>query len=123
MQMAWSPITRGRSPFSNGARLISTGGSSGRITRCHTAPSCALQSMKMVFIASARLLDRPPDLADLVDLLQPDAGVAAHAVEHVGDLVILDFAKPLADLGQRHGAAEVNAIDDRADDDGEQHQQ
>ena len=30
--------------------LIVTGGSSGRMTRCHTAPSCGLQSMKMVFM-------------------------------------------------------------------------
>ena len=40
MAMSWSPITRGSSFFSNGAVLMAIAGSSGRMTRCHTAPSC-----------------------------------------------------------------------------------
>jgi len=44
--------------FSNGVLLMMIAGSSGRMTRFQTAPSCGLQSIKMLFIVSTRFLHR-----------------------------------------------------------------
>src|SRR3989337_3073444 len=124
MAISWSPIMRGSSSRSNGLVLIATGGSSGRYTFFHTSPSCWLQSMKTVFIASTCFLHRASHLADAVHLLEPLRCVAGKLVEGVGDLVVLNFRQSFADLSQRNGAAEiepVNGCDDAND--GEQDEQ
>src|SRR5215469_15673809 len=88
MQMAQPASRRGSSWRSNGAVLTAIGGSSGRITRCQTGASCALQSMKSVFIRFRK--PRIPVLSGRFARLHPVADVACMDSEVGVDLLHLD---------------------------------
>src|SRR5947208_10324224 len=87
--------------------------------RCHTAPSCGLQSMKMVFMG-ALLSHWPAHLAEPVDVIER---VTRAALEHVCIFTVLQLRDLFADLCERHGAAEIDSINGGEDDGGDEQQE
>jgi len=73
------------------------------------------------FHAWGLLPHRPAQLAQSVDVVE---GVACvHPAEHVRGLTVLQLGESFADLGQRHGAAEIDPVDGGEDDGGYEHEE